>query len=106
MGGLATIAVFGAALRAIGRGFGRGTFGLAAKATASAANADKPAVSTSVAPKIVHRLAAARPNRTISVFRSESSKRARPQVYFIEVVEKLLNLPPTLASLHHDHGKI
>jgi hypothetical protein len=34
-------------------------------------------------------------------------KQARSsQLYFIEVVEKLLNLPPRPASLHHDRGKI
>jgi hypothetical protein len=34
-------------------------------------------------------------------------KQARSsQLYFIEVVDKMLNLPPRIACLHHDRGKI
>jgi hypothetical protein len=84
----AAATIFGAALRAIGRGFGNGTFGEAAKQ--STANADTPAIRASAVPVVVHRFAAARPNRAMAVFRCESSKRGRPQLYFIEVIEKLL----------------
>jgi hypothetical protein len=49
--------VLGTTLRAIGRGFGNGTFGLA---QASAANADNPIVSARLVASAVDRNAAAR----------------------------------------------
>src|SRR4051812_41411080 len=79
--------IFGAALCAIGRGLGNGT--LAEAAQQSAANADAPAISASAVPAVVHRFAATRQNRPMAVFRCESSKRGRPQLYSIEVIEKL-----------------
>ena len=55
---------FGTALRAIGRGFGSGTFGLA---QASGAMADKPTVSARLVASAVDRNAAARAER-VTVF--------------------------------------
>src|SRR3954453_22598852 len=68
----------GTALRAIGRGFGNGTFGLAGIAKASDVPAHKPTASTRPAKQVVHRNAAARPNGVMTLFRCESSKRGRP----------------------------
>jgi hypothetical protein len=75
--GLAATVVFGTALRAIGRGFGNGTFALAAKA--SAANADNPTASVRLAPKAVHRIAVARANGVTALFPGESGNRSRPR---------------------------
>jgi hypothetical protein len=72
--GLAATVVFGTTLRAIGRGFGNGTFALAAQA--SAANADNPTASARLAPKAVHRIAVARANGVTALFPGESSNRA------------------------------
>jgi hypothetical protein len=60
----AVFADLGAALRAIGRGFGNGTFGLA---QASAAMADKPTASARLVASAVDRNAAARAGR-VTVF--------------------------------------
>jgi hypothetical protein len=75
--GFARIAL-GTTLRAIGRGFGNGTFGLPGIANASDATADNPTASTTPATELVHRNAVARPNGVMTLFRYESSKRARP----------------------------
>jgi hypothetical protein len=60
----------GTALRAIGRGFGSGTFGLAAQA--SAANADNPTASARVVANAVDRNAAARMRGFTAFLRGES----------------------------------
>jgi hypothetical protein len=75
--GLAATVVFGTRLRAIGRGFGNGIFGFAAKA--SAANADNPTASVKLAPNTVHRIAVARANGVTVIFPGESGKRGRPR---------------------------
>jgi hypothetical protein len=77
--GLAATVVFGTTLRAIGRGFGNGTFGLSDLAKASAANADKPTASARLAAKAVHRIAIARANGVTALFPGESSNRGRPK---------------------------
>jgi hypothetical protein len=87
--------VLGTTLRAIGRGFGNGIFGRAT-ANASAANADKPAVAIRLRPKLVHRSAVARPNGITALFPFESSTRARPTSISLSLLEKMLNLPPTI----------
>src|SRR5437588_4145189 len=78
LGAGAATDTFGNALRAIGRGFGNGTFGFAGNAKASEAPADKPIASTTPANEVVHRNAVARPNGVMTLFRCESSKRGRP----------------------------
>jgi hypothetical protein len=77
--GLAATVVFGTTLRAIGRGFGNGTFGLSDLAKASAANTDNPTASVRLAPKAVHRIAVARANGVTALFPGESSNRGRPR---------------------------
>jgi hypothetical protein len=57
-------AVLGATWRAIGRGFGNGTFGLA---HASAAQADKPTVSTRLVANAVDRNAAVREDEVTGI---------------------------------------
>jgi hypothetical protein len=69
-------AVFGTALRAIGRGFGNGTF-----ASAEASKADNPAASATLALRAVHRIAVARPNQLTALFPGESSNRASPSLF-------------------------
>jgi hypothetical protein len=63
---------FGAALRAIGRGFGNGTFGLA---SASAVKADNPIASARLVAMAVDRNADARAGLVTRFFRGESFKR-------------------------------
>src|SRR3954447_2464558 len=75
--GLAATVVFGTRLRAIGRGFGNGIFGFAAKASA-AQNADNPTTSVRLAPNAVHRIAVARANGVTVIFPGESGNRGRP----------------------------
>jgi hypothetical protein len=72
--GLAAAVVFGTTLRAIGRGFGNGTFALA-----HASAADNPTASARLAPKVVHRIAVARANGVTALFPGESSNRGRPR---------------------------
>jgi hypothetical protein len=67
-------AVWGTTLRAIGRGFGNGTFGLAA---ASAAKADNPTASVRLVASAVVRNAAARADRVTAFLRGESFNRSR-----------------------------
>jgi hypothetical protein len=64
--------VFGTTLRAIGRGFGSGTFGLAA---ASAVHADNPTASARLVARAVDRKAAARAGRVTALLRGESFNR-------------------------------
>ena len=68
--------VLGTTLRAIGRGFGNGTFGLA---QASAANADNPTASASVTsalvPKAVRRNVGGGTNGVTAFLRGESFNR-------------------------------
>jgi hypothetical protein len=67
------VVVLGTKLRAIGRGFGKGTLGLAAQA--SVANADKPSASVRLVARAVDRKAAARTRRFTAFLRGESSNR-------------------------------
>jgi hypothetical protein len=62
----------GTTLRAIGRGFGSGTFGLA---QASAVNADKPTASVRLVAKAVDRNVAARAFGVTAFLRGESFNR-------------------------------
>jgi hypothetical protein len=65
--------VVGTTLRAIGRGFGNGTFGLA---RASAAHADNPTASARLVAKAVDRSAAARVDRVTAFLGGESFNRS------------------------------
>ena len=65
----------GTTLRAIGRGFGNGTFGLA---QASAANADNPTASARLVANAVDRNAAARADGVTAFLRGESFNRSSP----------------------------
>jgi hypothetical protein len=65
--------VWGTTWRAIGRGFGNGTFGWAA---ASTEKADNPTASARLAAKAVVRNAAARADRVTSFLRGESFKQS------------------------------
>jgi hypothetical protein len=87
-GGWVAAVVLGTALRAIGRGFGNGTF-----AVAEAPNADNPTASAKPAIRPVrHGMTDGEANGVTALLRGESSNR-HLQVYFIEVVDKILNLP-------------
>jgi hypothetical protein len=66
------VKVLGTTLRAIGRGFGSGTFDLA---QASAVNADKPTASARLVAKAVDRNAAARAFEVTAFLRGESFNR-------------------------------
>jgi hypothetical protein len=68
-------AVLGTALRAIGRGFGNGTFGAA---QASTATADNPTASARLIAKAVDRNAAAREDGVTAFLRGESFNRSSP----------------------------
>ncbi len=72
----AVCVVLGTALRAIGRGFGSGTFGLAA---AFAAKADNPTASARLVAMAVDRRAAARADRVTAFLRGESFNRGSPR---------------------------
>jgi hypothetical protein len=73
----------GTALRAIGRGFGNGTFGAAQAATAVNPTASARPVARPVA-KAVDRNAAAREDGVTAFLRGESFNRSSPGVYLIE----------------------
>jgi hypothetical protein len=79
----------GTTWRAIGRGFGNGTFGLV---RASAANADKPKASARLVANAVDRNAAARADGVTAFLRGESINRSS-WVYLIEYVDKIPNTP-------------
>jgi hypothetical protein len=66
----------GTTLRAIGRGFGSGTFGLA---QASAANADNPTANIRLVANAVDRIAAAREYGVTAFLRGESFNRSSPR---------------------------
>src|SRR3981081_1806205 len=74
--GLATTAALGTTLRAIGRGFGNGTFGLA---EASAAHPDSPTASTRLVASAVERNAAARGDEVTAFPDDESFNRSSPR---------------------------
>jgi hypothetical protein len=80
VGVFAADVVFGTTLRAIGRGFGSGTFGLAEAAVASA---DHPIASTrpiaKAVDKAIERNAAACADRVTAFLRGESFKRWCPR---------------------------
>jgi hypothetical protein len=86
--GAAFLAVLGTTLRAIGLGWGNGTFGLA---QASAANADNPAASASVTSALVPKAVRRRVDGVTAFLRSESFNRSSPRLYLIEYVDKILN---------------
>ena len=90
--GAVLLAVLGTTLRAIGLGWGNGTFGLA---QASAANADNPTASASVTsalvPKAVRRRVDTGANGVTAFLRGESFNRSSPRLYLIENVDKILN---------------
>ena len=81
----------GTKLRAIGRGFGRGTLGLAAQAFV--ASADKPTASVRVVAKAVDRNAAARTRRFTAFLSLRIIQSLKLQVYLIESAGKIL-IPP------------
>jgi hypothetical protein len=68
--------VLGTTLRAIGRGFGSGTFALA---QASAAMADNPSASARLVARAVDRNAVARVDGVTAFLRGESFNRSRPR---------------------------
>ena len=71
--GWGAMVVLGTTLRAIGRGFGNGTFGVA---PASPENTDNPAASAKLVLSAVHRIAVARTNGLTALFPGESTNRA------------------------------
>jgi hypothetical protein len=73
--------------RAIGRGFGSGTFGAASAGTANAAASARHAA------KAVDRNAAARTVRVTAFLRGESFRSEKPQSYLIEYVDEILTTP-------------
>jgi len=70
------VEALGAMLRAIGRGFGNGTFGMA---QASAATADNTTASARLVAKAVDRNAAAREDGGTAFLRGESFNRSIPR---------------------------
>jgi hypothetical protein len=76
-GAVFLVEVLGTTLRAIGRGFGNGTFGWGL-AQASAANADNPKASARLVVKAVDRNAAARADGVTAFLRGESFNRLSP----------------------------
>jgi hypothetical protein len=70
------VEVLGTTLRAIGRAFGSGTFGVA---QASGANADNPTASARLVANAVHRNGAARDDGVTAVLRGESLNRSSPR---------------------------
>src|SRR5262249_27878530 len=74
-------------LRAIGRGFGSGTFG------AASAGIENATASARHVGKAVDRNAAARTVRVTAFLGDESFKPMRPQSYLIEYVDKILTDP-------------
>ena len=94
---LVLVAAFGAALRAIGRGFGNGTFVVA---QASTERVNSPAASARLAASAVDRSAAARAERVTAILcGGESFSRSSLGVYLTEYVDKMLkrSLPPLFA---------
>jgi hypothetical protein len=73
--------------RAIGRGFGSGTFGAASAGIANAAASARHAA------KAVDRNAAARTVRVTAFLRGESFRSEKPQSYLIEYVDEILTTP-------------
>jgi hypothetical protein len=71
---LVAAVMLGTTLRAIGRGFGRGTLGLLAHA--STASAEKPIASVKLVARAVDRKAAARTRRLTAFLRGESFDRS------------------------------
>jgi len=91
------VAAFGAALRAIGRGFGNGTFVVA---QASTERLNSPAASARLAASAVDRSAAARAERVTAILcGGESFSRSSLGVYLTEYVDKMLkrSLPALFA---------
>jgi hypothetical protein len=80
-------AVAGTTLRAIGRGFGSGTFG------AASAGMENATASARHVAKAVDRNAAARAVWVTAFLRGESFKLEKPQSYLIEYVDKILTDP-------------
>jgi hypothetical protein len=101
--------VLGAALRAIGRGLGNGTFcgvARASPAQASPANADNPTASARHVVSAVDRNAAARLDGVTAFLRGESFNRWSPKLYSIEYMYKMLKYAVTLPCLRQHRGKI
>jgi hypothetical protein len=69
------VEALGTTLRAIGRGFGSGTVGVA---EASAANTDNPTASARLVANVVDRNAAARNDGVTAFLRGESVNRSSP----------------------------
>ena len=84
----------GTTLRAIGRGFGSGTVGVA---QASAANTDNPTASARLVANAVDRNAVARNDGVTAFLRGESLNRSSPGSILIEYVDKTLNTPDAAA---------
>jgi hypothetical protein len=80
----------GATLRAIGRGLGSGTFGLA-----HASVANNPAAKARLVARAIGRNAAAREGRVTAFLRVESFKSLRPELYLIEYADKILKFGGT-----------
>jgi hypothetical protein len=74
-GAVILAAVLGTTLRAIGRGLGNGTFGLA---QASSAKTDNPTASARIVASAVDRSAVARENRVTAFLRGESINLSSP----------------------------
>jgi len=74
-------------LRAIGRGFGSGTFGAASAGIANVTTSARHVA------KAVDRNAAARTVRVTAFLRGESFRSEKPQSYLIEYVDEILTTP-------------
>jgi 4-hydroxy-tetrahydrodipicolinate synthase len=89
-GTLILLEILGTTLRAIGRGFGNGTSGLA---QASPADTDNATASVRPVANAVVRNAATREDGVTAFLRGESLNRSSPGSILIEYVDKTLNTP-------------
>jgi hypothetical protein len=88
-------------VRAIGRGFGIGTFGLAQAPKGNAT----PTASARLVASAVDRKAVAREGITVFLCGGESFNRSSPYVYLTEYVDKMLKRRGR-ACLRHHRGEI
>src|SRR5437868_7696812 len=93
-GTLVLLEILGTTLRAIGRGFGNGTSGLA---QASPADTDNATASVRLVANAVDRNAATREDGVTAFLRGESLNRSSPGSILIEYVDKTLNTPDAAA---------
>jgi hypothetical protein len=87
--------VLGTTLRAIGRGLGVGTFGLAQASAANPANPANPTANASVTsalvPNAVRRKVGGGTNGVTAFLRGRINQALKPWLYLIEYMDKILN---------------